>query len=155
VRCSHSRLIPRGLVWSWVFIVLSVGCTSTTSRPTASVSDVYFTNAESGPGTQRYATGNIRQILPEVRVFDRARGGKVKLVIVFADGYAHEMYLALITASGNRRTATWSVSSKPDFYQWRTSIYQWPLNANWIAGRYEVELTVDGVSAGTYAFDVK
>src|SRR5215467_11092580 len=140
-----------------MFVVLSLGCASTTTlRPTASVSDIYFTNAETGPGYQEYRAGNAYQIAPPIRVFDRSRDSKVELVVVFTDGNEHEIHMTLTTPSRQKYPQpTWSVPSLSRFSTWRVEGWRWPLNADWLTGHYEVELTVDGVSAGTYAFDVK
>jgi hypothetical protein len=77
-----------------------VGCASTQPGLPADVSDIYFTNAEVGPGKQIYHAGTPRQIQPEVHTFDRARDSKVTLVIVLTRGYAHEIHLAPDHAGG-------------------------------------------------------
>jgi hypothetical protein len=144
------------LVAAWVFGALSVGCASTTtSRPAASVSDIYFTNADSGPGFQFRNAGDIHQIMPEVRVFDRARDSKIRMVVVFSDGNAHKIDQTLITPAGNTYSGAWSVPLLSSFSRWRSASYWWSLNANWAAGRSEVEVRVDGAPGGTHSFEVK
>ena len=141
---------------SAMFVVLTLGCASTTtSRPTPSVSDIYFTNAETGPGYQEYQGGNVYQIAPPIKVFDRGRDNKIEAIVVLTDGSTHEIYLTLTTPGGGRYPYTWAVPSLTRFSTWRAEGWRWPLSADWPAGQYEVEFIVDGVSAGTYAFEVK
>jgi hypothetical protein len=147
--------VTGGLVGAWLFVVLTVGCASTKPGLPADVSDIYFTNAEVGPGKQIYQAGTPQQIQPEAHTFDRARDSKVRLVIVLTRGYAHEIHLTLITPAGRQHPANWSVPSVTSMGTWRTQSWQWPLNASWAPGRYRVDLTMDGVPAGSYTFDVQ
>lgn len=119
------------------------------------MSDVYFTNAETGPGYQQYQSGSVYQIAPKVGVFDRARDRKVELVVVLTDGNEHEIQLILTTPAGDQYPATWSVPRVFPFALWRAEGWRWLLSENWMPGRYEVELTMDGLLAGTHSFEVK
>ncbi len=147
----------RRFVGAWVFVVLSVGCASTmtTSGLPAGVSDIYFTNAEVGPGGQFYNAGTPQQIQPKVHSFDRARDSKVKLVIVFTNGDPHQIHLTLISPTGKQFPADWSVARWTSVGSWRAPSWQWPLSPNSVPGQYRVDLTMDGAPAGSYTFDVK
>jgi hypothetical protein len=142
-----------GFVGAWLFVVLSVDCAST-GLP-AGVSDIYFTNAEAGPGGQLYRGRAPQQLLPEVRIFDRARDSKVRLVVVFRSGDEHEIRVTRITPTGTQSSFNWSVPRSTQFRTTRFDTREWPLNASWMPGQYRVDLTIDGVPAGSYTFEVK
>ena len=64
------------LIWFVGFLLVLVGSACTSIAPMPGVSDVYFTNAQSGPGYQLYNAGSPYQILPPVGAFDREGLGR-------------------------------------------------------------------------------
>jgi len=77
--------------------------------PMPGVSDVYFTNAQSGPGYQLYNAGSPYQILPPVGAFDRERDTRITIVIIFSTGSAHALRAVLNAPSGGTpRPVSWA-----------------------------------------------
>jgi len=145
--------------WRWLagslLVLLSSACTSV--RPTPDVSDVYFTNAESGPGYQLHNPGSTPyQIRPPVRAFDRERDAKITIIVVFSTGSAHSLRAVLNAPNGDApRPVSWSAPSRTQFGTWVTSSAWWSVSRRMAPGRYTVELTIDEPPAGTYSFDLK
>src|SRR5262245_8836496 len=150
-------MMPQGgFVGAWLFVVLSVGCALITgSGLPLGVSDIWFTNAETGPGFQVYPGRAPQQLLPAVRIFDRARDSKVKLVVLFNSGDPHEIRVTRIMPTGTQYSFNWSVPRSTQARTQRWESRDWPLDASWMPGQYRVDLTIDGVPAGSYTFEVK
>lgn len=147
-------MIRRTWLLGLCLVVASAACS--TASPVAGVSDVYFTNAESGPGYQRYNAGSPYQLLPPVIEFDRQRDARIKIVIVFSTGSAHSVRAVLNSPNGAKpRPVTWEVPAHTQFGGWTTSSAYWSINPSTATGRYRVDLTIDGTPAGAYSFDVK
>jgi hypothetical protein len=90
--------------------------------PAPGVSDVDFTNAQSGPGRQLYIAGSPYQILPPLSVFDRTRDGQVKIVIVFSTGSAHSLQAVLGTPRGvATQPVKREVPARTQFGTWATT----------------------------------
>ena len=143
--------------WLVASFLMLLGCASTSARPTADVSDVYFTNGQSGPGSQRYQTGSTPyQVLPQTQVFDRERDTTARIVIVFSTGSAHSLLAVLNSPGGDSpRPVNWSVPSMTQMGTWRTAVAYWNVTPRMSPGRYTVDLTIDGAPAGKYSFELK
>jgi hypothetical protein len=140
-------MTPR--TWFVAFLLAVMGSACASVSPVPGVSDVYFTNAQSGPGAQS-------QILPPVTVFDRKRDGQVKIVIVFSTGNAHSLQAVLNTPQGGAtRPITWETPARTQFGTWATTSAYWSINPSTRPGRYTVDLTIDGMPAGIYSFELQ
>jgi len=97
------------LIWFVGFLLVLVGSACTSVAPMPGVSDVYFTNAQSGPGYQLYNAGSPYQILPPVGAFDRERDTRITIVIIFSTGSAHALRAVLNAPSGGTpRPVSWA-----------------------------------------------
>lgn len=145
--------------WKWLAgsLVVLLGSACTSVRPTPDVSDVYFTNAESGPNYQlRRAGSTPYQVRPPATEFDRQRDAKITIVVVFSTGREHSLQAVLNAPDGAApRPLTWSAPSRTQFGTWVTSSAWWAVGPSMAPGRYTVDLTIDRAPAGTYAFDLK
>jgi hypothetical protein len=146
-------MTPR--TWFVAFLLAVMGSACASVSPVPGVSDVYFTNAQSGPGAQSYNATSQYQILPPVTAFDRKRDGQVKIVIVFSTGNAHSLQAVLNTPQGATRPITWETPARTQFGTWATTSAYWSINPSTPPGRYTVDLTIDGMPAGIYSFELQ
>src|SRR5262249_15939875 len=116
---------------------------------------VWFTNVQTVP-YQTYTNTRPQNVLPEVTIFDRSRDPRVILVIAFSSGDSHSLRAVLKGPRGEQRPIEWSIAQVPRFTggsTWRTASAWWRTD-RLVPGTYLVELTIDALPAGTYAFGV-
>ena len=140
-------MTPRTWFVASLLAVMGSACASVS--PVPGVSDVYFTNAQSGPGAQS-------QILPPVTVFDRKRDGQAKIGSCSRRGTrTRSRRSSTRHRAAATRPITWETPARTQFGTWATTSAYWSINPSTRPGRYTVDLTIDGMPAGIYSFELQ
>src|SRR5262249_29911471 len=145
----------------WFPLILAglatAGCASAKSETDHRIGllKVWFTNAQ----TVSFQTYDVdtrpQNVWPEVTVFDRARDPRVILMIAFSTGDAHSLRAVLKGRSDEQRPIQWSIRQiSRATGGWRAARAWWSTD-RLAKGSYRVELTIDSVQVGTYAFELE
>jgi len=139
-------------------IAFAVGFLGTVVPDTASAQspvmrDAWFTHTQTVPG-QRYGREDPSQVWDRTTSFTQGKDPKVILIMILNDWGAHTIAGARQGPDGRRHTFDYSLETLGGGGRWRGTSRFWDTD-KLAPGKHVIELTIDGVKAGTYEFEVK
>jgi hypothetical protein len=134
-----------------VFFAACSGCASTSGGQALSVRRVTLMAQSPASGT---LTTDLSKVSGTERFSAAAKSGYFN--VVFNDGAAHSVHFAVLRdATTSVYKADGSVNFDPRPWESRSVAFAFPIAGTLTEGRYRLDVSVDGVSAGNYAFTVE